>query len=85
MKKTFLSLAMLAMLAACGNKEAKTSNINKETNSIMTLDIEDFQWTREPESCVINGDTIEVVTKHTQTFGSEPTTTSRMITLLSFR
>ena len=63
MKKTFLSLAMLAMLAACGNKEAKTSNINEEANSNMTLNIKDFQWIREPESCVINGDTIEVVTK----------------------
>ena len=32
MKKTLLSLAMLAMLAACGNKEAKTLNVNEETN-----------------------------------------------------
>ena len=48
MKKTFLSLAMLAMLAACGNKEAKTSNINEEANSNMTLNIKDFQWIREP-------------------------------------
>ena len=63
MKKTILSLAMLAMLAACGNKEAKTSNANEETKSTMILNIEDFKWTREPESCTIKGDTIEVVTK----------------------
>ena len=65
MKKTILSLAMLAMLASCGKKEeVKTSNKNEETMStITTLNIGDFQWTREPESCTIKGDTIEVVTK----------------------
>ena len=63
MKKTILSLAALALLASCGDKEAETSNTNEETYSSMTLNIGDFQWTREPESCVKKGDTIEVVTK----------------------
>ncbi len=51
------------MLAACGNKEEETSKTNVETKSTMTLNINDFSWTREPESFVIKGDTIEVVTK----------------------
>ena len=63
MTKTILSLAILAMLAACGNKEAKTSTNNEETKNSMTLNIKYFQWAREPESCIIKGDTIEVVTK----------------------
>ena len=29
----------------------------------MTLNIDKFKWTRQPESCTIQGDTIEVVTK----------------------
>lgn len=63
MRKTILSLSILAMFANCGSKETKDSNNNVETKSTMTLNLEDFQWTREPESCVIKGDTIEVVTK----------------------
>ena len=54
---------MLAMLAACSNKEGKTSTNDEETKNSMTLNIKDFQWAREPESCIIKGDTIEVVTK----------------------
>lgn len=62
MKKAFISIIMLAILAACDSKEAKNSNINEETKSTMTLNLEDFKWTREPKSCEIKGDTIEVVT-----------------------
>lgn len=51
------------MLAACGNREQNNSFGDEETNCTMTLNIEDFKWTREPESCTIKGDTIEVVTK----------------------
>ena len=63
MKTTILSLAALTLLVSCGTKEAETSVTNEETCSSMTLNIGDFQWTREPESCVKKGDTIEVVTK----------------------
>ena len=35
----------------------------EQENSVMNIDISKFSWTREPQSCVIKGDTIEVVTK----------------------
>lgn len=63
MKRFLLSIALLAMLAACGNREQNNSFGDEETNWTMTLNIENFKWTREPESCTIKGDTIEVVTK----------------------
>ena len=64
MKKILIPLAMLAALYACGDKEAKTqSTTNEEPKSTMILSIGDFQWTREPESSLVKGDTIEVVTK----------------------
>lgn len=51
------------MFASSGYLVNKTSSIKAEIKSTMTLNIKDFQWIREPESWVINNDTIEVVTK----------------------
>ncbi len=57
MKKTIFA-ALAVILVAC------TSNIAEKTISLNdTLSLSDFEWTREPESCVMKGDTIEVVTK----------------------
>lgn len=64
MKKIIISLAVVALLASCADKEnAKPQENVEQTNKVMTLNINEFKWTREPESCTIKGDTIEVVTK----------------------
>ena len=64
MKKIIISLAVVALLASCADKEnAKPEENVEQTNKVMTLNINEFKWTREPESCTIKGDTIEVVTK----------------------
>lgn len=64
MKKIIISLAVVALLASCADKEnAKPQENVEQTNKVMTLKINEFKWTREPESCTIKGDTIEVVTK----------------------
>ena len=64
MKKFIISLAVVASLASCADKEnAKPQENVEQTNKVMTLNINEFKWTREPESCTIKGDTIEVVTK----------------------
>ena len=64
MKKIIISLAVVASLASCADKENDKPQENVEqTNKVMTLNINEFKWTREPESCTIKGDTIEVVTK----------------------
>lgn len=64
MKKIIISLAVVALLASCADKEnAKHQENVEQTNKVMTLNINEFKWTREPESCTIKGDTIEVVTK----------------------
>ena len=64
MKKIIISLAVVALLASCADKEnGKPQENVEQTNKVMTLNINEFKWTREPESCTIKGDTIEVVTK----------------------
>ena len=64
MKKTVISIAMLTLLAACmGKDNGKRQENVGQNQKIMTLDIGNFKWTRQPESCVIKGDTIEVITK----------------------
>lgn len=51
-------------LVACGGKSKEaTKEMPEQTTEIMDLDISKFSWTREPQNCVIKGDTIEVVTK----------------------
>ena len=64
MKNFILSFALLATLSACtGNDNGKRQENTGNNRNDMTLDISNFKWTRQPESCVIKGDTIEVVTK----------------------
>ncbi|MDY5452628.1 MAG: serine hydrolase, partial [Alloprevotella sp.] len=58
-----LALLLLA-ITACGNKNGNSiEKMPEQENSVMNIDINKFSWTREPQSCVIKGDTIEVVTK----------------------
>ena len=58
-----LALLLLA-ITACGNKNGNSiEKMPEQENSVMNIDISKFSWTREPQNCVIKGDTIEVVTK----------------------
>ena len=64
MKNFIIPFALLTMLSACTDKDNNKNQENVEKNkNVMTLNIDSFKWTRQPESCVIKGDTIEVVTK----------------------
>lgn len=64
MKKMIIAVAMVAIFVACDNKENSSAQDNiAQSGMAMKLDIDKFSWTRQPESCVIKGDTIEVVTK----------------------
>ena len=64
MKNFIISLALLALMTACGgNNNCKSQENVEQNNKVMTLNIDNFKWTRQPESYVIKGDTIEVVTK----------------------
>ena len=63
-KMTVITVTMLTLLAACAGKDNGKRQENVGQNQkIMTLDIGNFKWTRQPDSCVIKGDTIEVITK----------------------
>ena len=63
MAANLLALLLLA-ITACGNKNGNgIENMPEQENSVMNIDISKFSWIREPQSCVIKGDTIEVVTK----------------------
>ena len=64
MRKFIIAAALLSVLVACTSKEKDNNQTNvKQHQKTMILNINDFKWTREPESCVIKGDTIEVVTR----------------------
>lgn len=64
MKTFILPIAMLALLAACDSKDnGESQTAMAQNENPLELDLSKFSWTREPESCVIKGDTIEVVTK----------------------
>ena len=64
MKKIIITVTMLSLLAACTGKENSKQQENIVQNqNVMILDIDNFKWTRQPESCSIQNDTIEVVTK----------------------
>ena len=65
MKNFITTVTMLALLAACTGKESESKSQEnvEQNNKVMTLNIDNFKWTRQPESYVIKGDTIEVVTK----------------------
>ena len=64
MNKNIIFVALLTMLSACTGKDngKRQANVGNNQN-VMILYIGNFKWTRQPESCVIKGDTIEVVTK----------------------
>ena len=64
MNKNLIFFALLTMLSACTGKDngKRQANVGNNQN-VMILNIGNFKWTRQPESCVIKGDTIEVVTK----------------------
>ena len=64
MKKLIIMsiFAMLSGLFSC-QAIAGTNVVNSTEEFSMTLNIDNFKWTRQPKSCVIKGDTIEVVTK----------------------
>lgn len=56
--------ALLLALTACeGRKGANRPETPVQTEKAMRLDISKFKWTRQPERCVVKGDTVEVVTK----------------------
>lgn len=55
--------AVLAIVTACGNNNVKQQKNMSETDKTMSIDINGFAWTRQPESYAIKGDTVEVVTK----------------------
>ena len=64
MKKIFIPIAVLPLLAACSNKESdKKLNDFAQNDIQMELNFKNFSWTRQPESCIIKDDTIEVTTK----------------------
>ena len=64
MNRNIIFFALLTMLSACIGKDngKRQANVGNNQN-VMILNIGNFKWTRQPESCVIKGDTIEVVTK----------------------
>ena len=64
MNKNIIFFALLTMLSACTGKDngKRQANVGNNQN-VMILNIGNFKWTRQPESCVIKGDTIEVMTK----------------------
>ena len=64
MNKNIIFFALLTMLSACTDKDngKRQANVGNNQN-VMKLNIGNFKWTRQPESCVVKGDTIEVVTK----------------------
>lgn len=71
MKKILCTVLAASMLACTSNKTEnngmeKTDSIDvvaKVLKDTVILNLADFEWTREPESFTINGDTIEIVTK----------------------
>ena len=64
MNKNIIFFALLTMLSAFTDNDngKRQANVGNNQN-VMILNIGNFKWTRQPESCVIKGDTIEVVTK----------------------
>lgn len=64
MKKLIFSIALFTFLSACSHKNNHFPQESPEpANKAMTLNLDNFRWTRQPESCVIKNDTIEVVTR----------------------
>ena len=76
--------AVLSGLFPC-QANADTNVVCSDEGFQTTLDIDNFKWTRQPESCVIKGDTIEVVTNLAPTFGNAPIIISATTTHLFSR
>lgn len=63
MKNLIIPIAVLALFSGCGSNENGEHSVNLDNNmEIAPLDFRSFKWTRRPESCIIENDTIEVVT-----------------------
>lgn len=58
MRKLLLLLCFVAFSAV---SEAQIT-VTSQKQKTMTLNIDNFKWTRQPKSCTINNDTIEVIT-----------------------
>ena len=64
MKKIFLLMAIGAMMVSCGSENKKSEQTSEVApNDSLSLHLSNFEWTREPANCEINGDTIRVTTK----------------------
>ena len=74
MKKIFYAVLAASIMACTSNQtenKMEAENVANDSTDVVamilnengTLNLADFEWTREPESFAINGDTIEVVTK----------------------
>ena len=62
MKHFIISFILLALFIPCSSKGKGECQVPKQNQKSMTLNIGNFKWTRQPKSCSIKGDTIEVVT-----------------------
>lgn len=72
MKKAMIMMLATAMLVACASNGEENGNMAQNDsldavaailNEGQDLDLSAFEWTREPESFEVKGDTIEIVTK----------------------
>ncbi|MCQ2159600.1 MAG: DUF1349 domain-containing protein [Bacteroidales bacterium] len=72
MKKAMTMMLATAMLVACTSNGEENGNMAQNDsldavaailNEGQDLDLSAFEWTREPESFEVKGDTIEIVTK----------------------
>lgn len=71
MKKLLYTVLAVSMMACTSNKTENNDMAKNDTVDVVTnvlkdsakLNLSDFEWTREPESFSINGDTIEIETK----------------------
>lgn len=61
MKRLIIPFASLLFLASCTTDD-KYQETSKQTQMEMTLNIDNFKWTRQPKSCTIKNDTIEIET-----------------------
>lgn len=62
MKHFIISFILLALFIPSSGKGKGDCQIPKHNQKTMTLNINNLKWTRQPKSCTIKGDTIEVVT-----------------------
>ncbi len=63
MKHFIISFILLAIFAPCFGIENSKCQVPEQNQKAMVLNIDNFRWTRQPKSCTIKNDTIEVVTR----------------------